>query len=217
MGAARSIHDYTIKPVETDYNGIRYRSRTEARWALFLDVLGLPHHYEVETFDLKVDNQQVLYSPDFWLPKQDCWLEIKGEEPDELACEKASLLAMASSKDVYVFFGGHTLPDSPEGSPKAYAFFPDGSGDYEYFWCQCPDCKAFGIKFEGRADRLPCKECALCEYYQDHPFLAEQHRAECTKVGGCPRHGGNGDKGYSADAPAIVEAIKAARAKRWFR
>lgn len=41
-----------IKPIETLYKGYRFRSRLEARWAVFFDALGLKWEYEKEGFDL---------------------------------------------------------------------------------------------------------------------------------------------------------------------
>jgi hypothetical protein len=41
-----------ILPIETLYRGYRFRSRLEARWAVFFDVAGIPWQYEVEGFDL---------------------------------------------------------------------------------------------------------------------------------------------------------------------
>lgn len=41
-----------IKPIETIYNGYRFRSRLEARWAVFLDSLGVKYEYEPEGFEL---------------------------------------------------------------------------------------------------------------------------------------------------------------------
>lgn len=37
-----------IKPIETIYNGYRFRSRLEARWAVFFDALGVEYQYEPE-------------------------------------------------------------------------------------------------------------------------------------------------------------------------
>lgn len=37
-----------IKAKETEYNGYRFRSRLEARWAVFFDVLGIKYEYEPE-------------------------------------------------------------------------------------------------------------------------------------------------------------------------
>ncbi len=42
--------DYTIPAIPTVYRGRRYRSRLEARWAAFFDLLGWSHEYE--PFDL---------------------------------------------------------------------------------------------------------------------------------------------------------------------
>lgn len=39
-----------IKSIETKYNGFRFRSRLEARWAIFFDMVGLKYEYEVEGF-----------------------------------------------------------------------------------------------------------------------------------------------------------------------
>jgi hypothetical protein len=65
-----------IKAIETQYKGYRFRSRLEARWAVFFDALGLRWEYETEGFELGVYGR---YLPDFWLPDQSCWIEIKPE------------------------------------------------------------------------------------------------------------------------------------------
>jgi len=62
-----------LKPKETYYDGYRFRSRLEARWAVFFNALGVPYDYEFEGFDLRERG----YLPDFWLPQQECWVEIK--------------------------------------------------------------------------------------------------------------------------------------------
>lgn len=80
----------TIKPIETIYNGYRFRSRLEARWAVFFDTLGIKYHYEYEGFNL---NKVGWYLPDFWLPDIDTWVEIKGQEPTEEEREKCKKLA----------------------------------------------------------------------------------------------------------------------------
>jgi len=57
-----------IKAIETVYNGYRFRSRLEARWAVFFDTLGIEYRYEPEGFDL----DGIWYLPDFFLLKQEC-------------------------------------------------------------------------------------------------------------------------------------------------
>ena len=44
------VLSYTKQPygIPTTYAGVRYRSRLEARWAVFFDMLGWQHAYEPE-------------------------------------------------------------------------------------------------------------------------------------------------------------------------
>lgn len=90
-----------MKPIETHYNGYRFRSRLEARWAVFFDTLGIPYEYEKEGYDL----EGTWYLPDFWLPNQQCWIEIKGQLPTREESRKAHLLALTSNHPVYIFDG----------------------------------------------------------------------------------------------------------------
>lgn len=54
-----------IAAIPAAYNGYRFRSRTEARWAVFLDILNIRWEYEVEGYQLA---DGLRYLPDFWLP-----------------------------------------------------------------------------------------------------------------------------------------------------
>lgn len=55
-----------IKPIETVYNGYRFRSRLEARWAVFFDALGVEYEYEPEGFTFTDSgNNTLYYLPDF--------------------------------------------------------------------------------------------------------------------------------------------------------
>ena len=63
-----------IKPIETRYHGYRFRSRLEARWAVFFDELRIPWEYELEGFDV---GNGLQYLPDFFLPDYDLFVEIK--------------------------------------------------------------------------------------------------------------------------------------------
>ena len=40
-----------IKAIETVYNGYRFRSRLEARWAVFFEAAGIEYEYEPEGFE----------------------------------------------------------------------------------------------------------------------------------------------------------------------
>lgn len=54
------------KHIETCWRGYRFRSRLEARWAVFFDALQIKFEYEPEGFELSNGQR---YLPDFWLPK----------------------------------------------------------------------------------------------------------------------------------------------------
>lgn len=69
-----------IKPIETFYNGYRFRSRLEARWAVFFDDLGIKYEYEAEGFTL--DDGRA-YLPDFYLPEFNIFVEIKANRDSD--------------------------------------------------------------------------------------------------------------------------------------
>lgn len=64
----------TIQAIETHYKGYRFRSRLEARWAVFFDALGIEWEYEKEGYNL---GEAGYYLPDFWLPQVSMWGEVK--------------------------------------------------------------------------------------------------------------------------------------------
>lgn len=71
-----------IKAIETVYKGLRFRSRLEARWAVFFDTANIPYEYEPEGFELPDGTR---YLPDFYLPEYDWYVEVK--PPREGAAE----------------------------------------------------------------------------------------------------------------------------------
>lgn len=63
-----------VTAIETVYNGYRFRSRLEARWAVFFDAMGVKWEYEPEGFENEKGER---YLPDFYLPEFDMWCEVK--------------------------------------------------------------------------------------------------------------------------------------------
>jgi hypothetical protein len=70
-----------IKPIETVYNGYRFRSRLEAKWAVFFDAAGIKYQYEPEGFELEDGTR---YLPDFYLPELDTHCEVKANTKDAI-------------------------------------------------------------------------------------------------------------------------------------
>jgi hypothetical protein len=67
-----------MRGIETRYKGYRFRSRLEARWAVFMDCLGIEYLYEDEGFVLPNGKQ---YLPDFKVPAWKSYLEVKPAHP----------------------------------------------------------------------------------------------------------------------------------------
>jgi len=65
------------KGIPTEYKGITFRSRFEARVAYWLDDEKIKWEYEPKSFILKTG---VMLWPDFYLPELKTWLEVKGNE-----------------------------------------------------------------------------------------------------------------------------------------
>lgn len=74
----------TLKAIETSYAGCRFRSRLEARWAVFFDSLGIIWEYEPQGYTVGPDATP--YLPDFWFPEMKLWAEVKGQL-DQLGLE----------------------------------------------------------------------------------------------------------------------------------
>lgn len=90
-----------IKAIETKYKGYRFRSRLEARWAVYFDTIGLKWEYEPQGFDL----DGMCYLPDFWFPQVHLWGEVKavGFSEDEL--ERGRRLTVATGHEVLMLVG----------------------------------------------------------------------------------------------------------------
>lgn len=106
-----------MKAIETRYKGYRFRSRLEARWAVFFDSLGVYWEYEREGFSL---GNSGFYLPDFWIgrlryqdrqypegnpPTPGWYVEIKPvalSDREESLCRK---LAVTTKHVVYALAG----------------------------------------------------------------------------------------------------------------
>ena len=179
-----------MKAIDTIYNGYRFRSRLEARWAVFLDNLEIPYQYEPEGYDLGAAG---LYLPDFRLPSLDAWMEIKAQSPTDEEVRKAAALAELTNQRVFIFHGDIQIPnDDCDSAPKAEMLDGIDGGDTNHMWCECLKCGAVGIQFDGRSDRLPCKKVTCMDSISYH-----------------------GDKGYCYNGPRLVRAFTAARMARF--
>ena len=115
-----------IKPIETMYNGYRFRSRTEARWAVFLDSIGLDYEYEKEGYDL---GDSGWYLPDFWLPLYQMFIEVKGGEPTPIEIEKARALTKLTGHRTLIAVG-------PPERDRQWGVLPDDIWGWSFGVCR---------------------------------------------------------------------------------
>jgi hypothetical protein len=153
MIQARPLSRHTI------YNGQKYKSELEAKWARFFDILLIKFEYEPKDIDLPGIG---IYRCDFRLPDQDCWVEIKGERPKKQEIDKALGLAIKDQHPVLMFCGDiHPMIRAH----MAYPFVPrlkDRWSPDSFTWAQCIKC--------GYIDLIECEaayppRCRSCDQW----------------------------------------------------
>ncbi len=142
-----------MKAIETSYDGYLFRSRLEARWAIFFNKLGIKYEYEKEGYDL---GNSIKYLPDFWLlnvclrntNELGIWLEIKGRRPtydESVAC---FALGKFTKQPVLLAIG---LPNE-----EIFQEYPPWETDM--FFYKCYGCGSMKIVSTG-SNSFYCPKC----------------------------------------------------------
>ncbi len=190
-----------IAPIETTYNGLTFRSRLEARWAVFFDKLGVRYEYAKQSFHFTVFDAERTelrptgYIPDFWLPDLALWVEIKPWSMQGFgeAAGKARGLAIETKQPVLLTLGSPQPNAFQDKAYQAVLFRPverwplfarnfrdlAGYAIFNLRWCECSHCGSV----------MPCPEERL-------PFRS----GDCT---------------FELDTPRVLVACKAAANKRF--
>lgn len=116
------------KPIETKYKGYRFRSRLEARWAVFFDHAKIKWEYEPEGFELDCGSR---YLPDFFLPDVNSWVEIKGKKANDRelsVCQSFSKSLHPVSEPLQLTLLGHPSM-AKDILSKFYKTAQEASGD----------------------------------------------------------------------------------------
>lgn len=128
----RRVRVPDIRPIETSYGDCRFRSRAEARWAVFFDALGIRWEHEPQGY--AIDGNP--YLPDFllFLPGKSVFAEVKPGDADNFEGDHVDLcrsLAQGSGRPVLLLVGipSHRMYHqfAPGLDPNAFqaAFFSD--------------------------------------------------------------------------------------------
>lgn len=175
--AIRDTH--AITPIETFWSGIHYRSRVEARWAVFFERMDIEQQYELEGFHL---GDGALYLPDFYLPRVSMWAEVKPFEftPEQL--RKCELLVRGTGR-------GCLLLDGPPDF-RAYDGLTLDAGDItrtEYLL----DIYAHGRRYYLRERRLFAApgDLSLSDFSERFGNAVGVARRERFKARGTPQIG----------------------------
>lgn len=153
----------TIKAIDTIYRSHRFRSRLEARYAVFLDWLHADWVYEQEGY--VVDGKP--YLPDFWLPDRQVHIEIKGTDPTPEEKDKARGLQMETNRAVALF---HGLPGSNEGT--VYCWNSLGTPEEVAM-------RVYGLEFFGLCFYCKLWDDGHCRFYSD-PLQDEWNSIQVT-------------------------------------
>lgn len=158
------------RAIETRYNGRFFRSRLEARYAVFFDALGLSWDYEPEGFEL---DDGLRYLPDFWIhfsngsngSKPGCWVEVKPGLPNETEIRKLGLLVLDTGHSGYFVCGApdkllvfNVNPEKGETVRMAEGFAGIAlRGAKSLPRMQIPDAarRAISARFEFKSGRAP--------------------------------------------------------------
>lgn len=131
-----------IKSIDTSYSGYLFRSRLEARWAVFLDNLKIKWEYEPEGFELS-DGKR--YLPDFYIPNFSggFYMEVKPSDFDFTSIEAQIIKDFIIQKNTKLLMAiGH--PDcsvykmfepAQGGLDDNFFTVVDGLAGWEVYFC----------------------------------------------------------------------------------
>ena len=121
-----------MKARETEFDGVLFRSRLEAKWACWFMAWGLRYEYEPARFG----NDRRGYLPDFYLPTWRVYLEIKPAVlfgRVDAGIKRAMQAARYMPKPLWMAFG--------EPLPRRYCIeVPDGPCGFPSVLAQCRRC-----------------------------------------------------------------------------
>ena len=189
----------TITAIPTEYKGYRFRSRLEARWAVFFDACRVEWEYEPEGFSLPNGQN---YLPDFLL--HGCG----GRSPSDLYVEVKGKMTEADAEKIWQFSGVEYVDKHMNVANPilVVAGIPDGDDirDIENF------CKEWGYNgFPGiRRDPYPFNfETIDGDHFVAHPGINKNGRFELF--------GDDSSYTYDRDNAATLRAFKLARQARF--
>lgn len=167
-------HARRIKALPAEHDGVWYRSRTEARWAVFFTYLyrhGLDSVFDYEPQGFTTDGTS--YLPDFLLASQSLIAEVKPDldtDPDGVAKWRALIEARGKERGVL-------LTSMGSGARQFLLIGPSGDGGPPWecdtaTWLVCPGGYHLDIH---SYPPVGCERCRITaeEYWYDDKRVGE--------------------------------------------
>ena len=147
--------------IQTFYRGYHFRSRLEAKWAVFFDAIGVRYVYELDGFQLF--EGKIRYLPDFYFPDSKLYGEVKGAdyvgEIPEKDLEKMSWMIDYNGPcaNGIVLLGN--IPDPYMALDMVWAVWHHDIKciRYEYYLGHAPNCDNRNLHFLDNADESVCE------------------------------------------------------------
>lgn len=207
-----------FEAIETVYNGHRFRSRLEARWAIFFDILGIKWVYEPEGFVL---SDKTCYLPDFYLPESDSFFEVKGIMSDK-DMHKIEMLIKDANKQVVIGYSDFTFQSCNFGDWMGKGVANELTDPSSSVLVHCSECGKW--YFSGSEYSYECRCCHAHD--GDHYFYvrgfgdktfgsSEVNDAISQAQQARFEYGENGINDYSSQCNDCVERLKCFRAPRF--
>ena len=177
-----------IGAIETVFDGYRFRSRLEARWAVFFKTASIRYIYEPECFRLPSGK---LYLPDFYLPdvnmrttedKGGIYVEVESSTTNYYGTDYLDELSWITGRSVLLVQGMPKVGGHCEFTCTPYNI----TWDIDMHFMRCYKC------LRVRAQYRDC--CQLCEYC----LMQSGEKSRCD-----------------AAHPSLVHAVKVARSYRF--
>lgn len=170
-----------IPAIQTLYDGVEFRSRLEARWAVFFNSIGVKWLYEPEGFELEDCGS---YLPDFYLPYFESYFEVKPFDilsyPKDVSfipsLAKPAILSASLDHPVYVG-GNFPVPNNNiyEYTPLILKINPENIETANFLvkdCCELIDTSYLGTEF---VDYYICDKnysvCQRCKKYKSRTSM----------------------------------------------
>ena len=138
---------------QTAYGKIKFKSSTDARWAIFFDTLHVKWEYHKQEFDLPYNSTAI---PDFYLEGIG-WFEVRNETPDIHDLTMCRALAVRTQECVFIASGAVPACENITGFKVRMRRLDAGENEINHG--QCDRCGGSIIDEQEQLQWCVCERC----------------------------------------------------------